>query len=170
MSLNWNLEPPPPSKFTDREIRLTGSHLSGKIIALLITGSIAAYRMPDLIRDFRREGADVVVYATTEGLRYVAKEALEWCSQNPVIDCFSSDAEHLSDSTPFDAFVVAPASYNTLNKAVSGIADSVVSAAIAAALGRMEHQGTPVLFAPAMHGAMHNSILTGSLQTLQKMG
>ena len=170
MSLNWNLEPPPPSKLADREIRLTGSHLSGKSIALLITGSIAAYRMPDLIRDFRREGADVVVYVTTEGLRYVAKEALEWCTQNPVIDCFSSDAEHLSDSTPFDAFVVAPASYNTLNKAVSGIADSVVSAAIAAALGRMEHQGTPVLFAPAMHGAMHNSILTGSLQTLQKMG
>ena len=89
MSLNWNLEPPPPSKLADRGIRLTGSHLSGKSIALLITGSIAAYRMPDLIRDFRREGADVVVYATTEGLRYVAKEALEWCSPNPVIDCFS---------------------------------------------------------------------------------
>ncbi|MBC8257570.1 MAG: bifunctional phosphopantothenoylcysteine decarboxylase/phosphopantothenate--cysteine ligase CoaBC [SAR324 cluster bacterium] len=170
MSLNWNLEPPPPSEYADREIHITGKHLSGKRIALLITGSIAAYRMPDLIRDFRREGADVVVYATTEGLRYVAREALEWCSQNPVIDGFTSDAEHLSDSTPFDVFVVAPASYNTLNKAASGIADSVVTAAIAAALGRMERQGIPVLFAPAMHGAMHNSILTSSMQTLQKMG
>ncbi|RTZ77420.1 MAG: phosphopantothenoylcysteine decarboxylase, partial [SAR324 cluster bacterium] len=170
MSLNWNFEPPPPSEFADREVRLTGSHLSGKQIALLITGSIAAYRMPDLIRDFRREGADVVVYATTEGLRYVAREALEWCSQNPVIEGFTSDAEHLSDSTPFDAFVVAPASYNTLNKASLGIADSVVTAAIAAALGRMERQGIPVLFAPAMHGAMHNSILTRSMRTLQEMG
>jgi phosphopantothenoylcysteine decarboxylase/phosphopantothenate--cysteine ligase len=164
MSLNWNFEPPPPSEFADREVHLTGSHLSGKQIALLITGSIAAYRMPDLIRDFRREGADVVVYATTEGLRYVAREALEWCSQNPVIEGFTSDAEHLSDSTPFDAFVVAPASYNTLNKASLGIADSVVTAAIAAALGRMERQGIPVLFAPAMHGAMHNSILTRSMR------
>ena len=79
MSLNWNFEPPPPSELADREVRLTDSHLSGKQIALLITGSIAAYRMPDLIRDFRREGADVVGYATTEGLRYVAREALEWC-------------------------------------------------------------------------------------------
>ena len=170
MSLNWNFEPPPSSEFADREIRLTGSHLSGKRIALLITGSIAAYRMPDLIRDFRREGAEVFVYVTAGGLRYVAKEALEWCSQNPVIDRFSADAEHLSDSTPFDVFVVAPASYNTLNKAVSGIADSVVTAAIAAAIGRMERQGIPLLFAPTMHGAMHNSILTRSLISLQEMG
>ena len=72
MPLNWNLEPPPPSTLADREIRLTGTHLSGKRVALFITGSIAAYRMPDLIRDFRREGADVVVYITESGLRYVA--------------------------------------------------------------------------------------------------
>ena len=36
MSLNWNFEPPPPSEFADREVRLTGSHLSGKQIALLM--------------------------------------------------------------------------------------------------------------------------------------
>ena len=136
----------------------------------MITGSIAAYRMPDLIRDFRREGADVFVYATTGGLRYVAKETLEWCSQNPVIDHFTANAEHLSDSTPFDVFVVAPASYNTLNKVAFGVSDSVVSAAIATALGRMERQGIPVLFAPTMHGAMHNSILTRSLKILLEMG
>ena len=170
MSLEWKIDPPPPSQLTDRDVRLTGSHLSGKRVALLITGSIAAYRMPDLVRDFRREGADVVVYATNEGLRYVAKEALEWCSQNPVIDRFTSEAEHLSDVTPFDVFVVAPASYNILNKAALGIADCVVSSAIAAALGRMERMGIPLLFAPAMHGSMHNKILTRSMQTLQEMG
>ncbi|SVA49700.1 uncharacterized protein METZ01_LOCUS102554, partial [marine metagenome] len=169
MSLEWKIDPPPPSQLTDRDVRLTGSHLSGKRVALLITGSIAAYRMPDLVRDFRREGADVVVYATNEGLRYVAKEALEWCSQNPVIDRFTSEAEHLSDVTPFDVFVVAPASYNILNKAALGIADCVVSSAIAAALGRMERMGIPLLFAPAMHGSMHNKILTRSMQTLQEM-
>ena len=72
MSLQWKIEPPPPSQLTDRDVRLTGAHLSGKRVALLITGSIAAYRMPDLVRDFRREGAEVVVYATNEGLRYVS--------------------------------------------------------------------------------------------------
>ena len=170
MSLEWKIEPPPPSQLNDRDVRLTGSHLSGKRVALLITGSIAAYRMPDLVRYFRREGAEVVVYATQEGLRYVAKEALEWCSQNPVIDSFTPEAEHLSDANPFDVFVVAPASYNMLNKVALGIADCVVSSAIAAALGRMERMGTPLLFAPAMHGSMHNKILTRSMLILQEMG
>ena len=170
MSLEWEIEPPAPSELSDRDVLQTGSHLSGKRVALLITGSIAAYRMPDLVRDFRREGADVVVYATSEGLRYVSKLALEWCSQHPVIDQFTSEAEHLSDVTPFDVFVVAPASYNTLNKAALGIADDVVSSAIAAALGRMERMGKPLLFAPAMHGSMHNKILTRSMHKLQEMG
>ena len=66
MSLEWKIEPPSPSQLTDRDVNLTGSHLSGKRVALLITGSIAAYRMPDLVRDFRREGAYVVVFATNE--------------------------------------------------------------------------------------------------------
>jgi len=170
MSLNWNLEPPIHSELKDRQIPLTGSHLSGKRVALLVTGSIAAYRIPDLIRDFRREGANVEVYITKSGLQYVAKDALEWCSQNRVIDSFSSTAEHLSDSTPFDVFVIAPASYNSINKAALGIADSIVSATIAAAIGRMERNGIPVLFAPAMHGTMHNSILSQSMKKLIEMG
>ena len=57
-----------------------------------------------------------------------------------------------------------------MNKAALGIADCVVSSAIAAALGRMERMGIPLLFAPAMHGSMHNKILTRSMQTLQEMG
>ncbi len=170
MSLDWKIKPPLPSKLTDRDVRLTGLHLSGKRIALLITGSIAAYRMPDLVRNFRREGADVVVFSTNEGLRYVAKEALEWCSQNIVIDHFTAEAEHLSDIVPFDVFIVAPATYNILNKAAHGIADCIVSSTIAAALGRMERFGVPLLFAPAMHGSMHNKILTSSMETLQEMG
>ena len=170
MSLDWNLDPPNFSGIADQEVYLTGSHLSGKRIALLITGSIAAYRMPEIIRDLRREGGDVTVYITTEGLKYVTKETLEWCSQNQVIDGFSSEAEHLNDLNPFDAFLVAPASYNTINKVVLGIADSVVTVTIAAAIGKMERDGIPILFAPAMNGAMHNSILNRSLKTLQEMG
>ena len=170
MSKEWNFDPPIFSELSDREVFLTGSHLSGKRIALLITGSIAAYRVPELIRDLRKEGADVNVFATSGGLCYVSKDTLEWCSQNQVIDSFSLEAEHLNDSNPFDAFLVVPASYNTINKAVLGIADSVVSTAIAAAIGRMERDGTPILFAPAMNGLMHNSILTSSLKILKEMG
>ena len=170
MSLEWNFDPPDFSEIADKEVFLSGSNLAGKRIALLITGSIAAYLMPELIRDLRREGADVTVYATSGGLCYVSKETLEWCSQNQVIDSFSLEAEHLNDSNPFDAFLVVPASYNTINKAVIGIADSVVSTTIAAGIGKMERDGTPILFAPAMNGLMHNSILTSSLNILKEMG
>ena len=170
MSLEWNFDPPNFDEILDRDVLLTGSYLSGKRIALLISGSIAAYRTPELVRGLRKEGADVTVYATSGGLCYVSKEALEWCSQNRVIDSFSLEAEHLNDSNPFDAFLVVPASYNTINKASIGIADSVVSTAIAAAIGRMERDGTPILFAPAMNGVMHNSILKSSLNDLKEIG
>ena len=136
----------------------------------MITGSIAAYLIPELIRSLRKEGAEIIVYITTGGLKYVSKDSLEWCSQNKLIQSFSLEAEHLNDSNPFDAFLVAPASYNTINKVATGIADSVVTATIAVALGRMEKQGKPILFAPAMHGAMHNSILTQSLDILKQKG
>jgi phosphopantothenoylcysteine decarboxylase/phosphopantothenate--cysteine ligase len=168
--MHWSLTPPSPSDLADRAVVQRGERLKGKHIALLISGSIAAYRTPDLVRDLRREGADVVVYASSEALRYVGKEALEWTSLHPVIDHFSPEAEHLSDSRPFDAYLLAPGTYSTINKIASGVADSVVTATLATALGRMEQQGVPVLIAPAMHGNMHNSILTASLKRLQEMG
>ncbi|MDP6464365.1 MAG: bifunctional phosphopantothenoylcysteine decarboxylase/phosphopantothenate--cysteine ligase CoaBC [SAR324 cluster bacterium] len=166
----WNYEPPQASSQKDREVENIGNHLVGKRIALMITGSISAYRCPDLVRDLRREGAEVQVYATREGLRYVSKEALEWCSLNPVIDHFSPEAEHLSDQNPLDAFLVAPASYSVINKAAMGMADSVVTSTLASAFGRCEREGIPVLFAPAMHGNMHNTILTESLKRLSDIG
>ena len=166
----WNFEPPQASSLQDREVLKHGNHLEGKRIGLMITGSIAAYRCPDLVRDLRREGAEVQVYATREGLRYVSKDALEWCSLNPVIDHFSPDAEHLFDQKPLDAFLVAPASYSVINKTAMGLADSVVTSTLASALGRCEREGTPVLIAPAMHGSMHNSLLKENLKRLHDMG
>ena len=166
----WNFEPPQASSLQDREILKLGNHLEGKRIGLMITGSIAAYRCPDLVRDLRREGAEVQVYATREGLRYVSKDALEWCSLNPVIDHFSPEAEHLFDQNPLDAFLVAPASYSVINKTAMGMADSVVTSTLASALGRCEREGTPVLIAPAMHGSMHNSLLKENLKRLDDMG
>ena len=170
MFLDWDFSPPDFSEIEDKGVFLKGSHLAGKHIAICVTGSIAAYRVPELIRELRKEGADITVFSTKEGLNYVSKEALEWCSQKKIIVSFSLEAEHLNDSNPFDAILVAPASYNTINKVALGIADSVVTTSIAVALGRMERKGIPILFAPAMHGLMHNSILTKSLFILKEKG
>ena len=171
---DWDFSAPPESEIgealRDREVLLEGTHLLGKRIALLVTGSIAAIKAPLIARSLRRQGADVVAFASSEALRYTTIDALEWSTTNPVITKLTAAAEHLSDENSFAAYVVAPATYNTINKLRHGIADSVVTSSLASALGRMEKGKTQVLIAPTMHGSLHNSLLTESLKHLQAMG
>lgn len=167
---DWNFSPPPPSELGDHEVLLAGEHLKGKRIALLLTGSIASIKIPEIARALRSEGADVVAFASPEALRYTTIDALEWCTTNSVITKLTAAAEHLSDNSPFDAYLVAPATYNTINKISCGIADGVVTTSVASAIGRMEQGQTKVLVVPTMHGSLHNSILTESLRKLQAMG
>ncbi len=122
----------------DHDVPLSGEHLKGKRIALMITGSIASMKAPTIARSLRRYGADVQVYASEEGLRYTTLEALEWSTMNPVVTRLTSAAEHLSDEKPFDVYLLAPATYNTINKFRYGIADGVITTTLASALGRME--------------------------------
>ncbi len=167
---NWNFSPPPVSDLGDHDVPLIGNHLAGNRVALLVTGGIAAMKAPFIARSMRRYGADVVAYISTEGLRYTTIEALEWSTKNPVVDRLSSASEHLSDNAPFDAYLVAPATYNTINKMAQGIADGVVTTTLGAALGRMERGRSKILVAPTMHRTLHNSILTESLQKLDRLG
>lgn len=168
--MNWDLSPPQISELIDRDVDSKGRHLKGKRIALLITGSIAAYRTPDLVRELRREGAEVVAYVSKESLKYVTRDTLEWATLNPVIENLTSKSEHLSDSEPFDAYLVAPATYNVINKTAQGIADNVITSTLASAIGKLEREKKPILIAPAMHGSMHNTILIESMLRLQKLG
>jgi phosphopantothenoylcysteine decarboxylase/phosphopantothenate--cysteine ligase len=167
---DWNFESPPESSLEDREVNLESTHLQNRRIALLVTGSIAAMKAPLIARSLRRRGADVVAFVSQEALRYTTIDALAWSTTNPVITYLTPNAEHLSDASPFAAYLVAPATYNTINKLRYGIADGVITSTLASALGRMEKSKTQILIAPTMHGSLHNSILTSSLQTLQKIG
>ncbi|MEG3440363.1 phosphopantothenoylcysteine decarboxylase [Pannus brasiliensis CCIBt3594] len=168
--MSWNFTPPTDSELGDREVPRDGNHLQGKRIALLITGGIAAMKAPLIARALRRQGAEVVAFTSEDALRYVTIDALEWSTINPVITRLTAAAEHLSDRSPFDVYLVAPATYNTINKFRHGIADGVISSALASALGRMERGKTKILIVPTMHGSLHNSILTESLKTLDRMG
>jgi phosphopantothenoylcysteine decarboxylase/phosphopantothenate--cysteine ligase len=167
---DWDFSPPPPSEMGDHDVVLVGDHLRGKRVALLVTGGIAAFKAPLVARALRRQGADVVAFASSEALRYVTEDTLEWSTVNPVVTRLTAAAEHLSDAAPFDAYLVAPATYNTINKVAAGIADTPVTSALASALGRMEQGATKVLVVPTMHGSLHNSILTGSLERLAALG
>lgn len=167
---DWDFSRPTPSALNDHGVVPMGAHLSGRRIALLISGGIAAMKSPFIARALRRQGADVVAFVSQEGLRYVTLDALEWSTTRPVITRLTAAAEHLSDAAPFDAYLLAPATYNTINKMAQGIADGVVTTTLGAALGRMEQGQTKILLAPTMHGSLHNAILTESLRKLAAMG
>ena len=166
----WDFSPPPPSPLGDHDVPSLGTHLAGRRVALMICGGIAAMKTPLLARALRRRGAEVVAFASPEALRYVAADALEWSTTHPVVTRLSPHAEHLSDASPFDAYLLPQATYNTINKMATGIADGVITSTLASALGRMERGQAAVLVVPTMHGTMHNSILTGSLRKLNGMG
>lgn len=167
---DWDFSPPPPSDLGDHDVPQEGQRLQGRRVALLLTGSIAAMKAPLVARALRRQGADVVAFASGEALRYVTEETLAWSTTHPVVTRLTPAAEHLSDSAPFDAYLLAPATYNTINKMRYGIADGVITATLGSALGRLEQGKTKVLVAPTMHGSLHTAILTASLQTLAEMG
>lgn len=161
---------PTPSDLGDHEVPRDGDALDGVRVALVVTGGIAAFKAPMIARALRRQGAVVTAFATTEGLRYVAREALEWACDRPVVVDLTAGAEHLSDSAPFDVYLVAPATYSVIGKVANGIADTPVTATLASAVGRMERGFASILLAPTMHGSMHNSILVANLRALHSIG
>jgi phosphopantothenoylcysteine decarboxylase/phosphopantothenate--cysteine ligase len=166
----WDLTPPRTAAIGDHDVPALSDHLSGKRIALLVSGGIATMKAPFVARALRRRGADVVAFATREALRYTTADALEWSTTHPAVTSLSPAAEHLSDARPFDAYLLAPATYNTINKVAAGIADTAVTATLATALGQLERGRAAVLVAPTMHGAMHNAVLTASLRRLRDLG
>lgn len=167
---DWSFEAPTPSGMGDHDVPRASDRLAGKRIALLVCGGIAAMKTPEVARGLRRHGAQVVAFASEDALRYVAREALEWATLGPVITGLTWQAEHLSDSQPFDAYLVAPATHSTIAKMAHGIGDTVVTSALISALGRMEQGRTQVLVAPTMHGTMHNAQLVDNAQRLAAQG
>jgi len=171
MSLfDWDFSAPNPSDMGDHDVPPASTRLAGKRVALLVTGGIAAMKAPQIARGLRRHGADVVAFASADALRYVAREALEWACLGQVVDGLTWRAEHLSDGAPFDAYVVAPATHNTIAKMAQGIGDTLVTSALISALGRMEQGRAKVLVAPTMHGSMHNAQLVDNARRLAAQG
>jgi phosphopantothenoylcysteine decarboxylase/phosphopantothenate--cysteine ligase len=154
----------------DHDVPVVSDYLAGKRVALLVCGGIAAMKTPQLARALRRRGAEVVAFCSEEALHYVGREALEWATCNALVTRLTWRAEHLSDATPFDAYLVAPATYNTIGKMATGIADTVITSALASALGRLQQGRTQVLVAPTMHGSMHHDVLVRNCQALAALG
>lgn len=140
--------------------------LNGKHILIGITGGIAAYKIPELIRLLRKKGAEVRVTATAHALEFVTPLTLQTVSDNKVYtDMFSLHNEHTTEHISLpewaDLMIVAPCTANTLGKLANGIADDALSTAFIATK-------KPVLIVPAMNCNMYGHPATQhNLQTLR---
>lgn len=125
----------------------------GKHVLLGISGGIAAYKAPELVRLFVKAGAEVQVVATSSSLAFVSTLSLETVSKYPVYhDLFERNnpikTEHIALADWADVFVIAPATANVLGKMANGIADDALTTLYLACV-------KPVFVAPAMNTKMY---------------
>lgn len=105
--------------------------LNGKTILLGVTGSISAYKACDIARLFVKAGADVHIVMTSSAERFVSALTFEALTRNTVLtdatESWSSELNHIDIGKKCDAFVIAPATANTINKLKYGIADNILT-------------------------------------------
>lgn len=122
--------------------------LKDKKIILGICGSIAAYKIAVLTRLLIKSGAEVKIIMTPAARDFITPLTLSTLSKNPVLTDFAKDKtgqwnNHVELGLWADAFVIAPASANTLAKMAYGLCDTLLLAVYLSAR-------CPVFFAPAM--------------------
>ena len=143
--------------------------LTGKKILLGITGSIAAYKIPLLVRLLKKDGADVRVVMTPSAKDFVTPLTLSTLSGNPVLSHGFDEKtgkwdSHVELGLWADLFVVAPASANTMAKMAYGMADNYLLTVCLSAK-------CPIMFAPAMDLDMYKHQATQqNIKTLIERG
>src|SRR5579884_61722 len=141
--------------------------LSGKKVLLGITGSIAAYKSLQILRDLKSMGADVQVVLTPAAHRFVPPLTLQVFSGHPVFtDLFDPHEEviHLTLAEGADLILIAPATAHFIAKMATGLADDLLGNLLLAS-------SSPVLIAPAMDiGMWNHPTVTENVALLQKRG
>lgn len=139
-----------------------------KNIVLGITGSIAAYKTPELIRALIKTGANIQPVVTKNGLHFTTNTLLSTLTGNtPLTDAIAFDttaAPHLSIVPQPNILVIAPATANIIAKCAHGVADDILSTIFLSFIG-------PKLMVPAMHTGMYENPATQTnVKTLKKYG
>ncbi|HIS34961.1 MAG TPA: bifunctional phosphopantothenoylcysteine decarboxylase/phosphopantothenate--cysteine ligase CoaBC [Candidatus Avirikenella pullistercoris] len=122
--------------------------LEGKKILLGVTGSIAAYKAAILVRALVEKGAEVKVVMTELAKQFITPLTMATLSKNPVlVDFFNPENgewnSHVKLGLWADAYVIAPATANTIGKMAHGVADNLLLTSYLSAR-------CPVFVSPAM--------------------
>ena len=143
------------------------SDLTNKRIVLGVSGSIAAYKSPEIVRRLQDLGAEVRVIVTNGGREFVSERSLQTISKNKVHDnLWDKEAElamgHIELAKWADVIIIAPASANTIAKLCHGRADDLLTTVILATEAK-------IMIAPAMNQQMFAaSAMKDNLELLQK--
>ena len=138
-------------------------------IVLGVTGSIACYKAVDLARYFIKRGANVRVVMTESATRFVSPLTFQSLTHNPVAQSFWTEGDsgsigHIELADWAEAFVIAPATADSIAKLAMGSAESSL---LATALATK----APIIIAPAMNSNMLSHPQTQeNLTTLQGRG
>ncbi len=134
------------------------SSLQNKRLILGVTGGIAAYKSPDVVRRLREQGADVRVVMTQGAKEFITSLSLQAVSGNKVsTNLLDEEAEaamgHIELARWADAIVIAPATADCIARLADGRADDLLTTLVRAAR-------CPILVAPAMNQGMWADTLT----------
>ena len=139
--------------------------LTNKRVLLGVSGSIAAYKSPDIVRRLQDLGAEVRVIVTDGGKEFVSERSLQTISKNKVYsNLWDKEAElamgHIELAKWSDIVIIAPASANTIAKLCHGRADDLLSTVILATDAK-------VMLAPSMNQQMFASkVMKDNLEIL----
>lgn len=141
--------------------------MKGKKILIGITGSIAAYKIPLLVRQLVKEGAEVRILMTEAAKDFVSPLTLSTLAKSPVLSQLfdeASWANHVALGRWADVMLIAPLSCNTLSKMATGACDNLLLATYLSAT-------CPVIAAPAMDEDMwHHPTTIENLERLKVHG
>ncbi|WP_461829406.1 bifunctional phosphopantothenoylcysteine decarboxylase/phosphopantothenate--cysteine ligase CoaBC [Aquifex sp.] len=117
-----------------------------------VTGGIASYKIPDLIRELRRQGFQVKVILTPFAQKFITRLTFDTISEGAYTDedWENNPLLHIELARWADVFLIAPATANTLGKIRNGIADNLLLTTVLA-------YDKPLLIAPAMNTVMYKS-------------
>ena len=143
--------------------------LKNKTIVLGVTGSIAAYKIPNLARMLMKLGADVQVLMTPNAANFINPYTFETLTKHKcLIDTFDRNfqysVEHVAIAKAADVVMIAPASADVIGKIANGIADDMLTTTVMACPCKK-------IIAPAMnHNMYHNPIVQDNIKKLEKFG
>ena len=135
-------------------------------IVVGVTGGVAAFKAPIVVRECQRAGHDVYVAATRASLDFVGRSTWEGITSRPVAVDIAGEgrAEHVELARVADLIIVVPATANSLARLAAGFADDMVSLTVLAS-------DAPVVVAPAMHSNMWLAQATqANVKTLRERG